>query len=652
MKVLANAGALLLLAIPLCAVASNDNVPDWVMQAAHAPLPTYPATTRAVVLLDEEVLTVQPDGTATKHVRRAFKIVRPQGRECARAEVWSDVDEKLNYLHAWSIGPDGRQYAARDKDFAEVGADESGMLYIAVKARVLHPPAADPGAVIAYEYEQKQRPYINEDEGYFQEDIPVLRFVFEVDLPPGWKYYAAWLRHAPVAAAEPAPDHYRWEIDEVPAVDMTGVQNAPASESLVGRMTVHYAKADLPGPPDRWRAIGEWLTALASPRAFVTPEIAVKARELTAGQTDFTEKLQSITEYLQHNIRYVGIEIGIGGFQPHAAADIFRTGYGDCKDKVTLLKSMLDAVDIQSTWVMVDTSRGVVAPEIPSIVGNHMIAAIELPSGYQNPAIAAILKTSSGKRYLIFDPTDSFTPVGQLRPALQGSYGLLAEGAASTILALPKLPPDANLLDRTAKFELSPDGTLKGVVTENRAGSEATGPRYLFAQANAKDEREVLEHRLREDFSSFNLDSDTAENASQLSKSFVLRYSLTAPRYARMEGNLMLVRPRVLGSDSLGLDDKPRIYPVDLGAMRTQRDAFDLRLPAGYTVDETPDPVTIDTDFATYRSKVQVEGNVLHYSREFVVSQMELKAEEYSDLRHLMGQIEADEESLVVLKKQ
>jgi hypothetical protein len=119
-----------------------------------------------------------------------------------------------------------------------------------------------------------------------------------------------------------------------------------------------------------------------------------------------------------------------------------------------------------------------------------------------------------------------------------------------------------------------------------------------------------------------------------------------------MEGNLMLVRPRVLGSDSLGLDDKPRIYPVDLGAMRTQRDAFDLRLPAGYTVDETPDPVTIDTDFATYRSKVQVEGNVLHYSREFVVSQMELKAEEYSDLRHLMGQIEADEESLVVLKKQ
>jgi transglutaminase-like putative cysteine protease len=652
MRIFARATALFLLAIPLSAVASSDSVPDWVLEATKVPLPTYPATTRAVVLLDEEALIVQPDGTATSHERRVIKILRPEGRHDAMIGVWSDVDEKLSYLHAWSVGPDGHQYAVKDKEFADTGADEGGMLYLSLKARILRPPAADPGAVIAYEYERKQRPYVNEAVWHFQEDIPVYRSVFEVDLPQGWKYYAAWLRHAPVASSAPAPEHYRWELQAVPALDMTGVENAPSFGSLVGRMTVHYAKEDLPPAPQRWAAIGEWYTNLASPQGTVTQEIAAKAKNLTAGESDFAAKLQTITEYLQTNIRYVGIEIGIGGWQPHTAADTFRNGYGDCKDKATLLKAMLDAVGIRATWVLVDTRRGYIDPAFPSIYGDHMIAAIELPPGDRNPAFLATVNGVSGKRYLIFDPTDPFTPVGQLRPELQGSYGVLADGSQSEIFQLPKLPPDTNLLERAAKFDLSQDGTLKGAVTENRSGSEAWAPRRLFAQTNAKDEREVLEHRLREDFSSFTLDSDNAENASQLSKPFVLRYSFTASQYARLEGNLMLVRPRILGSDAVGLDDKPRVYPVDLGAMRTERDVFDLQLPVGYVVDETPDPVSITTDFATYRSKTQIDGNILHYTRELVVNQLELKPEQYSDLRQFMGQVEADEESLVVLKKQ
>ena len=63
------------------------------------------------------------------------------------------------------------------------------------------------------------------------------------------------------------------------------------------------------------------------------------------------------------------------------AEEVFRGRYGDCKDKATLLSAMLSSVGIHSALLMVDTERGVIDPDAPSIWGNHMIAAIEIPQG-------------------------------------------------------------------------------------------------------------------------------------------------------------------------------------------------------------------------------------------------------------------------------
>ena len=97
-------------------------------------------------------------------------------------------------------------------------------------------------------------------------------------------------------------------------------------------------------------------------------------------------KLKNITEYIQKNIQYFIVERGIGGFQAHYAADIYRNRYGDCKDKTTLLISMLQAVGIKAYYVPVDDRRGVVDPDAPSLAGNHMITAIEIPADVNDSA--------------------------------------------------------------------------------------------------------------------------------------------------------------------------------------------------------------------------------------------------------------------------
>jgi hypothetical protein len=99
---------------------------------------------------------------------------------------------------------------------------------------------------------------------------------------------------------------------------------------------------------------------------------------------------------------------------------------------------------------------------------------------------------------------------------------------------------------------------------------------------------------------------------------------VTARQYSHQAGPLLLVRPRVVGSLALPFDDKPRIYPIDLNATGRWRDSFDIAIPPGYVVDETPDPVSLDLDFASYHSSVSAKGNLLHYEREYVVRQVEI----------------------------
>jgi hypothetical protein len=113
-----------------------------------------------------------------------------------------------------------------------------------------------------------------------------------------------------------------------------------------------------------------------------------------------------------------------------------------------------------------------------------------------------------------------------------------------------------------------------------------------------------------------------------------------------------MVRPRVLGSESLETDHKPRTVPIDLQETLQAKDDYEIELPPGYTVDEMPEPVKLDLGFASYESASQIKGNILHYSRTYTVRQVILPPEKYGDLQKLAGVIAADEQSHAILKKQ
>ena len=161
--------------VPHEALAANA-FPDWIVQAAATKLPSYPSTVGAVVLLDDRLVTVAPDGRATERERRVLKILRPRGREYAEIVAAYSKDEKLDFFHAWSIGPDGHQFIVKDQEVHDEALGEWGILYDDLRARTVTPPGADPGGIIAYEVQRHVATYGAQEETWsFQRDIPGAR---------------------------------------------------------------------------------------------------------------------------------------------------------------------------------------------------------------------------------------------------------------------------------------------------------------------------------------------------------------------------------------------------------------------------------------------------------------------------------------------
>jgi hypothetical protein len=515
------------------------DMPRWAEEAAKTPTPAHVGDASSVILYDEYVETLDAQGRAVEREHEAIRILKPQGRN-ERCEIGYDVDEKINYFNVWTLTADGRQMQARESDFVQVGDTSVPVMLSTEKVVVAHPLAEDVGATIFCESEELLAPYQQEKIWHIQGGSPVVYQALEVDLPVGRRHAESWHRYQPVKPTEVAPNHWRWEVKDVPALDLREVKSHPDWSALVARVSVQWGDNAVEGKDNQWKALGQWCARLQANRPDPSPEITAQTQSLIAGAPDFYAKLSRITEYIQKNIRYFIVERGIGGWQANHAADIFRNRYGDCKDKTTLLISMLQVAGIRAYYVPVDSHRGVVDPDAPSFYGNHMITAIEIPADLRDPRLQAIAKARDGKQYLIFDPTDEHTPVGNLPYYLQGGYGILSAGDASQILALPMLPPDANGTEQKGSFTLAADGSLTGSVDDSHFGPDGADMRWIIKYTDDKERREYWERQIAQDLPGVTIDSFQITQPSALDKPLDFHYKVTVRQYAHPAGPLLL----------------------------------------------------------------------------------------------------------------
>lgn len=645
---------LLIFAVPAGA-ATGDDTPQWVLQAAALKVPTYDKDVPAVVLVKDKNITVSSDGKVIEVYNYAIRILRREGREFAAGHAVYDPDTKVKDFRAWLLRPTGEPKRYGKDDIVDIAGNLDDVYNEFRVRRVSAADDADTGSVFAYTYTLEQRSVFTQDEYLFQSSLPTINARYGLTLPEGWRAEAVTFNHAKV---EPRVNgtSYAWELADLPPMPPEPL--SPSLDNLVPRLAVSYY------PPantqtlaiktfSKWSEVAAWMSELEDPQVIVDDALARKAYELTALAKTEYEKIRAIAQYVQ-KIQYISIQTGLGrggGYRPHASNEVFAKSYGDCKDKANLMRAMLKVVGITAIPVSIYAGDpAYVRASWPSPQQfNHCIIAVKVSDQTQ---AGTIINHPTLGRLLIFDPTDEETPIGDLPDHLQGSLALIDSKTETDLVKMPITSPEMNQLERTATLELQANGAIAGQIKEEANGQIAARFRMQFRRLSKPDYTGMIERWLTSGATSAKLSKmEPADNA--VDGRFTLNVEFSANQYAQlMQDRLLVFKPVVVSRrEDLALTAATRKHPVVLEA-NVYSETVNVKLPAGFTVDEVPDPVKLETAFGTYVTSYEVKNNQLVFKRQLSQQATTIAAADYDKVRKFFESIRAAENAPVVLARQ
>jgi uncharacterized protein DUF3857 len=276
------------------AVPAAGEAPQWMHALVNVPIPAHDEKTDAVLLYSEKNVEVVSSDKIRTVVRRAYKILRPDGREHGTVFVpFSSPSEKIKNLRGWCIPAQGKDYEVKDKEGAEIALPkvDGSELITDVKAKMIEIPAPDPGNIIGYEYELEEQPLVLQDEWGFQQVSPVRESRYSLQLPPGWEYKASFLNYPEIKPTQTGNNQWQWTV-----TDLKGIrpeEDMPPPGGVVGMMIVSFLS---PGAREKefsnWQEMGKWYWNLINVRLDASPEIKQKVSALTASSPTALDKMK------------------------------------------------------------------------------------------------------------------------------------------------------------------------------------------------------------------------------------------------------------------------------------------------------------------------------------------------------------------------
>src|SRR5207302_9203655 len=279
--------------VPPCAAA---DAPAWMHALVTAPLPAHDEKTDAVLLYSERIVTVQSADKFKITVREAYKILRPGGREYGTVTVSYNSHSKITGLRGWCIPAQGKDYEVKDKEAIEVSLPKvaGSELISDVKDKLLRIPAADPGNIIGYEYDEEEQPMVLQTVWTFQRELPGRELHFSLQLPSGWEYKASWINYSEVKPTQSGANSWQWVVSDITAIRKEA--EMPPIEGVAGQMAISFFP---PGGASTngfksWPEMGKWYLNLTNGRRDASPQINQQVASLTASGKTQLEKMKAI----------------------------------------------------------------------------------------------------------------------------------------------------------------------------------------------------------------------------------------------------------------------------------------------------------------------------------------------------------------------
>jgi len=388
---------------------------------------------------------------------------------------------------------------------------------------------------------------------------------------------------------------------------------------------------------ETWEQIGRWYAALEKDRRAPSPEVRAKAQELTKGLNTDLEKTEALYDFVAKNFRYVSLSLGVGRYQPHAASDVLHDQYGDCKDKHTLLASLLQAEGLHAWSVLINSSRKL-DPDVPS------------PSQFDHVITMLPTAKGDGKEEVWMDTTAEVAPFRLLSYTLRRKQALVIPPADPPSPIAPHLeetPADTPMPDTEVSEidgKINDIGKLEAHVHYEFRGDEELMLRSVFRRVPQANWQRVVENvnaSLGGDITNLKISDPAATR-----EAFTMSYDVSRTNFLdwskkKTEIVLPLVQFNLpdVNADDVDPDSNPD--PLKLGPKASYSYQIKLELPAKYSA-HAPLAFSLKRDYAEYQATYKIDSGTFTAGRKLTLHDDELPVARASDYESFRRAVSAD----------
>ncbi|MGX1928935.1 DUF3857 domain-containing protein [Flagellimonas sp. 2504JD4-2] len=578
-----------------------------------------------VARVDAMDIQIEAVNKMTYSVNEVFTVLNKQGDNRVRTRAFYDKEKKIKKIEAFVYDAEGNEIEhIKRKDFRDIAAVDGFSLYL--DDRLLY-----------YQYVPVEYPYTVE----FKYDIETS----DTGILPQWYFtpgYGTSVEKSRYAVSyaqedlkpvviennlsgitfqkEEGSGQIVYTSNNIPA--LKGESLSPPFDTFCAKLSVRLPKFHYKGYDanvDNWKEMGLWIDKnLLSGRTQLEEGTIQKAKMLVQGVDDNLEKAKIIYQYVQDNTRYISVQIGIGGFQPISAIEVDEVKYGDCKGLSNYTKALLEAVGVESYYVVVqagDTKVDFDEDFADLLQGNHAILTIPY----------------KGQYYWI-DCTSQVHPFGFIGDFTDDRKVLVVKPEGGEIVKTTAYVNDENLQRMESSYQIAEDGSIKGEVNIT-----TKGVRYDNRFNVPKRSKEKIIMHYRDFWSNIN-GLDIKEYGFKNDRDHVVfseKVQIEAKEYASKSGKDLIIPVNAFNNNSY----VPNRYRSRKLPFRIQRGFLDedistIQLPEGYTIGELPPKVLKETKFGTYEMEIVKQGeHALLYKRRLLVLKGDYPKEEYNTYR-------------------
>ncbi|WP_299557034.1 DUF3857 domain-containing protein [Seonamhaeicola sp.] len=626
--------ALLLLvfsAFPQDNLYTSYSIPDDLLENANA-------------VVRKSSIDITLKSASEMHVieKRVVTVFNKQGDDNVDAIVYYDNNERIIELQALVFDAFGKQIKKiKKKDFKDVSAVDGGTLYSDSRVKYLeYTPISYPYTV---EFISETT---NRNTAFIQPFYPVNDYHLSVESS---SYNISYPQGIAVRTKEKNFENLDLEKEELNSSISFKVKNveaikpedySPSFSVMAPRILVASNQFSLEGVKTKvesWNDFGKWMYHDLIKNTHDLPAGTRSAiQSLVEGETDDIEKAKKVYQFVQDKVRYISVQVGIGGWKPFNVSKVDRLGYGDCKALTNYTMALLKAAGVESYYTVVYArgSQRSIEKDFAAMQGNHVILNIPQENGED----------------IWLECTSQKLPFGFIGDFTDDRDALVITPQGGRIEHTKKYEVEESLQTIKGTCNISNEGAIEAKVTVVSKGIQYDDKYWLESETDRDLDTHYKKrwryiNGLSIDAMVINNDRDNIE--------FIEDVSFKASNYSKIIGDRMLLPLNVLNRNRHVPDRyRSRKLPLQIKRGFKDVDTVEIKLPTDYKIESQPKNVSIENKYGSYKMELEIKDeSTIIYNREFIVRDGDFPKEDYDGFRDFYKEVSKQDNAKIALIK-